>query len=248
MRFIEYGNNKNKLLIFINGTLMPWQMWTPQIQYFSKDYFVIIPVLDGHDTETKSIFTTVEKSAADIEEYCIVNYGANIYAVCGSSMGGVIASILVSNNVLQFQKVILESAPLVPMNKLAICFWKISQVNQVRNIKKRNPKTLKQYKNMYPDNLFDDVLNTIDVIDEKTVSNFCNSTFKYQMPNNINTDNVKIAYWHGTTSMEMLSKNSAKFLKKNYPQIEIKAFENYNHCELSVNHPEQYIEEVEKIL
>ena len=87
MRFIEYGYNKNKILIFINGTLMPWQMWTPQIQYFSKDYFVIVPVLDGHDTETKSIFTTVEKAATDIEDYCIVNYGRNIYAVCGSSMG-----------------------------------------------------------------------------------------------------------------------------------------------------------------
>lgn len=59
MRFIEHGNNKNRILIFINGTLMPWQMWKPEIQYFSKDYFVIIPVLDGHDIETKSIFTTV---------------------------------------------------------------------------------------------------------------------------------------------------------------------------------------------
>jgi len=248
MRFIEYGNNKNKILIFINGTLMPWQMWTPQIQYFSKDYFVIVPVLDGHDTETKSIFTTVEKAATDIEDYCIVNYGRNIYAVCGSSMGGAIASILVSNNILQFQKVILESAPLVPMNKLAIWFWKIGQVNQVRNIKKRNSKTLKQYKNMYPDNLFNDVLNTIDVIDEKTVSNFCNSTFNYQIPNSINTDNIKIVYWHGTTAMEMFSKKSAKFLKKKYPKIEIKVFENYNHCELSVNHPNEYIKEVEKIL
>lgn len=248
MRFIEYGNSKSRILIFINGTLMPWQMWTPEIKYFSKDYFVIIPVLDGHDIETKSIFTTVEKAAADIENYCIENYEKNIYAVCGSSMGGVIASILTSNNILHFQKVILESAPLVPMNKLILYLWKKSQVNQVRNIKKRNPKVLRQYKKMYPENLFDEVIKLIDSVDEKTVLNFCNSTFTYKMPDNINTDNVKIVYWHGTTAMEMISKNSAKFLKKSYPQIEIKVFKNYNHCELSVNHPQRYIEEVEKIL
>lgn len=163
-------------------------------------------------------------------------------------MGGVIASILISNNILHFQRAILESAPLVPMNKLILCFWKKGQINQVRNIKKRNPKTLKQYKNMYPDNLFDDVIKLIDSVDEKTILNFCNSTFAYQMPDNINIDNMKVVYLHGTTTMEMLSKNSAKFLKKNYPQIEIKAFKNYNHCELSVNHPQRYIEEVEKIL
>lgn len=72
MRFIEFGNNKNKIIIFICGTLMPWKMWTSQIKHFSTNYYVIIPVLDGHDTENKSIFTTVENAAADIENYCII--------------------------------------------------------------------------------------------------------------------------------------------------------------------------------
>jgi len=37
-------------------------MWKPQIEFLSKDYFVIVPVLDGHDTENNSTFTTIEKA------------------------------------------------------------------------------------------------------------------------------------------------------------------------------------------
>ncbi|MCB2340407.1 alpha/beta fold hydrolase [Clostridium estertheticum] len=61
MLFREFGNKNNKAIILIHGYGISWRMWKSQIEVFSKDYFVIVPVLDGHDTGNNSTFTTVEK-------------------------------------------------------------------------------------------------------------------------------------------------------------------------------------------
>ena len=47
----------------------------PQIEFFSKDYFVKVPILDGHDINNNSTFTTIEKASDDIIYYTIKNYG-----------------------------------------------------------------------------------------------------------------------------------------------------------------------------
>ncbi|PKM53625.1 MAG: hypothetical protein CVU98_14075 [Firmicutes bacterium HGW-Firmicutes-3] len=75
MLFNEFGNKQNKAIILIHGYGISWRMWKPQIDVLSNDYFVIVPVLDGHDIENKSTFTTVEKAAADISDYVYKHMG-----------------------------------------------------------------------------------------------------------------------------------------------------------------------------
>ena len=93
MIFHTFGNNTNKVVIFIHGMLTPWQIWNEAIEYWSKDYYVILPELDAHTEETKSTFESVEKEAEKIKNYLCDTVCGKVYMMCGLSMGGRIAAI-----------------------------------------------------------------------------------------------------------------------------------------------------------
>ena len=95
MNFHTFGNNTNKVVIFIHGMLTPWQIWNEAIEYWSKDYYVILPELDAHTEETKSTFESVEKEAEKIKNYLCDTVCGKVYMMCGLSMGGRIAATVV---------------------------------------------------------------------------------------------------------------------------------------------------------
>lgn len=57
MKFHEFGDPKNQKIMLIHGVLTPWQIWKPQIEYFKKHYFVIVPALDGKLRNVKVSFS-----------------------------------------------------------------------------------------------------------------------------------------------------------------------------------------------
>ena len=101
MLFKEFGNKQNKSIILIHGYGISWRMWKPQIDVLSNDYYVIVPVLDGHDIENNSTFTTVEKAAADISDYVLQTYGKHVFAICGASLGATIVVEIIAQNRLE---------------------------------------------------------------------------------------------------------------------------------------------------
>lgn len=248
MRLMEFGDKRNKAILLIHGAVIPWQMWMPQIEHFSKSYFVMVPVLDGHDTESESVFTTVEQAASDIARHCATQYGTNLFAVCGMSLGGTIVSAILEQQVLRFEKVIMESAPLVPMHKLLLRYWKKQTHKQIDGYKARNKKAMRQAMRIYPQELHAPFLALIDHIKDETVARYCDSVFSYRMPRDMAIENIDITYWHGTVFLEVMAKLSAKFLKRHYPRIQVKRFAKYNHCELSVNRPQEFIVQAEAFL
>lgn len=245
MHFFEYGSSKNDKIILIHGFNIPYQMWNPQIEHFSKTYRVIVPALDGHCTKSKSIFSTVQKAALDIESYYIKKYGTEVFSICGMSMGGTIAAKLWENGKLHIKKLVLESAPLIPINPL-LQFINIQQnLNMLHNLQHQNQKTLTICEKMYSKELLPDFLKLSTIMDDNTVKNCIHSFSHFCLPKNLQIKDTDIIFYHGTTFMEIAAKKSAKYLKKNYPRIKIKCFQGYHHCELSVNRPKQYIKEVE---
>lgn len=245
MRFFEYGNRENQKILLIHGLNIPWQMWMPQIEHFSKQYFVIVPALDGHISEDKSIFIDIQKAASDIEKYYIEQYGNEVFTVCGMSMGGTIGAAIWSNGNIQIKKLILESAPLVPMNPLFTSIFIKQNLSLIHKVQQRDQRTIKACEQMYAKSLLPHILDMIDSMDDKTIVNGVSSFGRYRLPANIKNDRTDIVFYHGTVFMEIIAKKSARYLKKHYPQVEVTSFQGYHHCELSVNHPERYIKEAE---
>lgn len=142
MRFHTFGNIDNRKMILVHGVLTPWQIWNEAIEQFSKNYFVIVPALDGHIEEEASEYISVDDEAKKITSYVLDNYGEDIFAICGLSMGGAITYKIFESRRLNIQNVIMDGAPLLPLGKLPIWFMTKSYISIVHKSKKRDDKVI----------------------------------------------------------------------------------------------------------
>ena len=249
MRILEFGNETKKIIMLIHGMQMPWQMMMPQIEYFKEDYFVIVPILHGHDTEEKSTFQSIEQTAKDIEDYCIKNGKPLIHAVCGVSMGGAVATVLWKNRTLLIEKLLLDGAPLVPQNNLITSIITKIYLKLTHKTQKRDRKTLKMCEKKYmPKQYMPDFIKIIDIMNDDTIRNCCKSLWSMKLATNLQTTNMQIVYYHGTTINEILSKKSAKIISKFYPEIKIHRLKGYGHCEMVFHKNQEFTQKIKNLI
>lgn len=223
MRFYTFGNISNPKLLLIHGMFTPWQIWNSQIDFFSLNYYVIVPALDAHDKEY-SEFICIEDEAKKIEDYFCYNFKEQSLIICGVSMGGAIAYHISNNHKLKITHLVLDSAPLVPLGCLLEKILTINYLNILHKSKSRNKKTLDNFKKHFlPEKYLKDYLVFIDTMSDFSVINMVKSISK----NSFILDNLQdthILYIHGSSFNELLSKKSAKLIKTHYPNSKIVSF------------------------
>lgn len=249
MRFHTFGNIDNRKMILVHGVLTPWQIWNDAIEHFSKNYFVIVPALDGHIEEEVSEYISVDDEAKKITSYVLDNYGEDIFAICGLSMGGAITYKIFESRRLNIQNVIMDGAPLLPLGKLPIWFMTKSYISIVHKSKKRDDKVIESFKkNFLPEKYLDSYLKFADTMSDNTIINMLNSVFRVAILESDNIDNSRIMFLHGTKGNEVVSAKAAKLMKEIYPQTVVKCFKGYAHAELAIYHSDEWIKTVDEFI
>ncbi len=249
MIFHTFGNPANKAIILIHGTLTPWQFLEPIYTYFSKKYYVIVPALDGHTVEEASEFVSIEQQAQKIEQYIKENHKGKIYAVCGFSMGGAIASIIWRNGFVKIKRLIMDSAPIMPMGGIPAKIMTSNYLSIVHKSQKRRPKTLENFKkNFLPEKYLEPYLEIADKMSDSSIKNMIGSVCKCELCKGIPHGETKIMYMHGTKGSEFFQMKCGAHLKKFYPEAKVICFRNMGHCEAAIYHPEKWIEVADAFL
>ena len=91
------------------------------------------------------------------------------------------------------------------------------------------------------------LLKVLDNMSDVTVENSIDGIADFKLSQGIHTPDTVVYFFHGTAINEMLAKESAKFVKKHYPNTTVKCFKGKFHCENALFHPEIMIEELDKI-
>lgn len=244
MRFLEYGDKSNKAIILIHGYGISWRMWLPQIDAFSKEYFIIVPVLDGHDTEEVSTFTTVEKAAKEIIDHTTEVYGKSIFAICAVSLGATIAVDILAQNRLKVDKAIIDAGPVVPMNKLLLNFSIKMRIKQLHSMKKGSKFLNYMFsRTFYPKELVEEIMKVGANMEDESCRNAHLSSFGYSIPASIASIKVDMIYWYG--SKEAIFGNKyARAISSVLPDVKIKVFKGLEHGEFCIGNPNGYIKEV----
>ena len=234
MEILEFGNKENKKIILIHGFQLIWQYWERHIEHLKKDYHVIVPIITGHNQNKKETFISFEESAKEIEDYCIDNFGDNIHAVFGMSMGGVVAFNLLQNKRLKIKKVICDGSPIASNNKIIGKVQTKFYLDVTHKTQARDRKTIENAKKigLVPDGKMEEFLKLMDNLSDQTIINCINEISRYKFPNNINIDNTELYYYHGTKIDETLAKKSAKYIKKWYPKAKVICFKGAGHCQV----------------
>lgn len=234
MEILEFGNKENKKIILIHGFQLIWQYWEQHIEYFKKDYHVIVPIITGHNQNKKETFQSFEQTSKEIEDYCIDNFGDEICAVVGMSMGGVVAANLLQNNRLKIQNVIFDGSPLVSYNKIMKKIQTNFYLDVTHKTQAREETTLQNAVKigLVPNGRRKEFLKLMDNLTDQTIINCIEGIANYKLPNNLKLNGTKLYYYHGTKIDETLAKKSAKYIRKWYPNAKVICFRGKGHCEV----------------
>ncbi len=239
MKFNVFGNRDNPRIILIHGALTPWQIFLEHAEILSRKYCVIVPALDGHDG-TDEEFISIAQQAEKIESYYAENFGSEVFAVCGLSMGGAVTHLLWSGGRLKISNIIMDGAPLVPAGAIACSAMKSSYLSILKGSKSRNKKTLENFKKHFlPEKFLPDYLTFIDRMSEQSLCNVLDSVCKSSLRTDIKSS-AKVLYIHGTTANEVLSKKSARLIKKHYPAASVVCLKGSSHCETAIYSPDRW--------
>lgn len=91
MNIHEFGKGNEQAILLIHPSVVRWDYFEHLIPLLKNKYHLIIPALPGYDSEDESDFTSIEKIAAELNEWLQAEEIAELYAVYGCSMGGSVA-------------------------------------------------------------------------------------------------------------------------------------------------------------
>ena len=238
MKIYEYGSRDRKTLILIHGFQCPVEIWDDYVARYEKNYHVLVPCLPGHNPDCPEEFVSFEKNAEEIENFCLSLGKQQIFAVYGISMGGLQTAILWQRNRLHFEKIILESAPLLPFPRIVAWYLTRTYLQLTHKTQQRDEKTLKGAMSMMGEKNGPHFIRVLDHMTDNSLKTCLSQVFPYGLTGNCSMENTGLWYFYGGTAAELPFRKVARYLKKAYPAGTTWCFAGKGHCEDVLKHPE----------
>lgn len=243
----EFIDGNKPVMVLVHGFLTPWQVWTPQIDSFRTKYNIFVVALNAHTEEAASEFVSVLDETEEILQYFKNNDIVTIDVLCGLSLGGKIAHEIWKSGKIRVCNLIMDGAPLAACPKFAINIMIKNYKNIINKSRKRDSKLFRKFNNFLPEKYLNSYLKIADLFAGGSVENIVNSVFAGGKI--VGGDNqCRILFIHGTKANEVLSKYSAKLIKRHCPNAEVVCFRGDAHCYKAIFQPEKWIEVVKDFL
>lgn len=235
MQFYNYGNKKNpKFILFHGGFLGKWSL-TPLINQLEKKFFVIVPELDGHGTDTQTTFISITDCADKVIRYLKNSSITNIKVIAGFSVGAQIASEILMKKPTIAEYAVIESGceSSIPVPKIvvkALIKWKQGAYYKkfLNSICPLPNHFHQQFVENFYSMSFDSLVNT------------CYSNFSHKADSRLKFCSAKTLIIYGGNE-PLIMKNSALRLSKLIPKNTLFSISSLKHGGLSIWNPETYL-------
>ena len=113
MNFYEFGELNKPVIILLPGTSCHWKAnFEEVIPLLEEDFHVVCASYDGFDETEKTVFPDMLTETDKIEKYINGNFGGEIHAAYGCSMGGSFVGLLLQSGNIHICHAILGSSDL----------------------------------------------------------------------------------------------------------------------------------------
>ena len=245
MDFKTFGMSDKPPLMLIHGLGMTWQCFKEIIPLLEEDYFLILPVLDGHNPQNHSTFQSVSDTAEKIETYIDNNFQGHLASLLGFSLGGTIVIEMLTRQKVKFDQVILDSPCLETMGifkRTYASMW-ISQLNKFVKGKDISGFLKKVNGSHDVSNYY---LSLFFHLSPKTIQNACREAYSYPIPAALAEVSSRMVYWHGDRDAN--ATGSAKAMKVLLPSMRIRIFGGLGQGELLMRFPLRYSAQIRNFL
>lgn len=113
MKFYEFGQKENPVIMLIPGTCCHWKNnFSHVIDLLKKDFYVVCASYDGFDDTEESEFLDMQRETEKIESYINKQFQGAIHAVYGCSLGGSFVGLLLQREKIHMNHGIIGSSDL----------------------------------------------------------------------------------------------------------------------------------------
>ena len=240
----EYGKSNKDIIILLHGGGLSWWNYEEVSEILKSNYHVILPILDGHSGSDRD-FTSIENNANEIIEYIDNNYNGNVKLIGGLSLGAQILLDILSKRDNICEYAIIESALVCPMKMTNILIE--SSINMSYGLINKKWFSKLQFKSLkIKKELFDKYYIDSSNITKNNMISFLKANSNYHLKN-IKTNKSKSIVVVGSKERPIMIK-SAKIIHDELINSELEILSGYYHGDLSINHPNEYAEKVNKLI
>lgn len=238
MQFKTYTNKNKPIFIYIHGECLSSFSFKEEIKELKKDFTIILPILDGHDSESDVDFINIQNCADQILNHIDTNCEGHIQVLAGFSMGGQIAISMLAKRPDLCDYAMIESARMLPT---PIRSWSdYASVHCNTLAKKKWFNKFMYYTIFNDDYAYEDYYNNYQVMSTKNLSTILNHTYAYKLPEGLEKAKCKMAIMVGQREKKIM-KRSADLIKEAVPNAQIYMLMNYTHGDFSLGNPREFI-------
>lgn len=255
MQILEHGQNHPQTLLFFPCTAEPVWAFEATIALLSQRRHVFQVVFDGHQPEYPGDFTSVEQTVDEVTAY-LKNYGIDrLDAAYGCSLGGACLTRLLALDEISVGRAIIDGG--ITPYQMPYLLRSLHLAVDVLSFKlaANNRKVLEA---AFPPERFtlpghdsvkeyDAIAAYLKTYSDRTIRNIFWSGNNYALPETSAACSTKIAYWYGADEKKD-RKYNIRFIRRYFPQIQLREFSNMAHAELVMIHPEEFCRHAEEFL
>lgn len=244
MKYLTHGNRSNRSLLLIHGMANTSDLFDPLLPYLT-DYYVIVCELDGHSAAESGTFISISTACAKIEAYVEKELDGRLYGLLGFSLGGTIATELISRGKISVQKTILDAAFTIKMGIMTYPFKWIFQ-GSIGCVKKNIPiprALVESIMGKGNSGIIDTLFKGVSL---RTIGNAALSCYTYTVNPGLRDHLDPVVFWHGEN--EPYPVKSAELLTKYLPQMKTVVYPGMGHGQMLHEHPEEYAESMTAFL
>ncbi len=105
-----YGDKKNPVILFLHGGGVGGWMWEEQIQYFQKDFYLVVPELPLYNPNFK-----INQTALELNQIVDDSFRNRKVILVGFSIGAQITLAMIGNSPNQYTAAMINSALIIPI-------------------------------------------------------------------------------------------------------------------------------------
>ena len=241
MHVIEYGSKDQETILLLHGGGLSWWNYREEAELLSDRFHIVLPILDGH-ADSDADFTSIEENASRIISYIDQNYGGSVLLIGGLSLGAQILVEILSQRADICKYAIIESASVLP-SKLTNTLIGPAFGSSYSLIRKEwFAKMQFKYLRIREDLFADYYRDTARVTRENMIA-FLKANTSYAPKPELASCRTRVRVVVGEKEQkEML--RSARILHETLPDSVLEVKDGLYHGAYSINHPQQYVEEL----
>lgn len=245
MRIVEYGKENAEVIILLHGGGLSWWNYRQAANLLKDAYHVVIPILDGH-AGSDTTFTSIEDNAKTLIQYIDEHLLGTVLAISGLSLGGQILVEMLSqkNDICRYA--VIESTLVIPQRFVKALVSPAVAISY--GLVKRRWFANMQFNALkMQESLFADYYRDTCKLKKQDMVRFLKANAAYAAKATLADTTAKALILVGGKEQKRM-RQSATILHQMIQGSELRAFDEYHHGELSLNHPREYAELLQSLL